>query len=70
MLEQDDGKDGADERTLAEEWFIDQFGVPFSWALELSKMDSELGRSWKARLETLNSLVPDNEGEKSVPQPS
>lgn len=54
MLEIDDGKDGPIERNTAEEWFIEEFGVPFSWAVQMAQMDSPLGHAWLERLEHLN----------------
>lgn len=48
------------EEDAAQAWFIDQFGVPFSWAVQMSKLDSDVGKRWKTILETLNNPdVPD-----------
>ena len=44
----------------AEQWFIDQFGVPFGWAVGMSKIESDVGKHWKGLLDHLNGEL-DNE---------
>ena len=44
----------------AEQWFIDQFGVPFSYAVGMSKIESDVGKHWKGLLDHINEGL-DNE---------
>ena len=31
-----------------EDWFMDMYGIPLPWALDLAQMDSPLGDKWRA----------------------
>ena len=46
-----------EEQNAAEVFFLDTFGVPFHWALQMSKMQGPIGDRWRTVLEHINDVV-------------